>query len=86
MNIQTNQMAKAMRHEEESNALLHHLINVANEQAEINQALQSDALGKLVAFQPVNSRRTFCMAGTSSPKDDVVNRGLLLCEDTIDRE
>jgi len=43
--IKADKVTKAMGHKDEANTLLHHLVNVASETAQLDQALKSDALG-----------------------------------------
>ena len=86
VSVETDEMTKTVRHEDESNSLLHHFIDAACEHTELNKTLQRDPLRQLMALNPVGTWLEFLENGSGCLKHDIVDLSLLLCETTIDRE
>ena len=86
MGIKSDEVAKSMRHKEETNALFHHLTNVTSETTKGNEALQNNLLSQLVAINPIDAWREFRKDGARRLQYYVINLSLLLGESSVDRE
>ena len=84
--VKTDEVAKPVRHKEETNAFFHHLTNVTSKAAKLNEALQNDLLSQPVAINPIDSGREFRKDGASRPQDYVIDRSLLFGESSVDWE
>ena len=79
-------MAETMRHKEESNSLLHHLIDVTSNETKFNKSLEDDSLSSLVAFDPIDTWFENGEDVTGRLKNKIINLSLLLGKFTINWE
>ena len=86
MTVKSNEVTETVRHEDEADTLLHHLVDVSSEAAKFYKALQDAPLSELVAFDPVDTGSQHCEDGPRRSQHNVVNLSLLLSEHTIDGE
>ena len=86
MTIESDKVTQTMRHEDETNAFVLHLLDVALEAAEIYQTLENDTLCEEVHVDPVDSGTEFLHHSLRGVVDNVVDCSLLLSKLTIHRE
>ena len=86
MGIKSDEVTHSVRHENETNTLLHHLIDVSCEAAQLHKALKDGSLCKLMEINPVNAWLKLCKDAPGRFKDNIVDLSLLLGELPIDRE
>ena len=86
VNVEADVMAETMRHKEESNSLLHHLIDVTSNETKFNKSLEDDSLRSLVAFDPIDTWFENGEDVTGRLKNKIVNLSLLLGKFTINWE
>ena len=86
MGIKSDEVTHSVRHENETNTFLHHLIDVSCETAQLYKALKDGSLCKLMEINPVNAWLKFCKDAPGRFKDNIVDLSLLLGELSINWE
>jgi len=84
--VEANEVTKTVRHEDSAHVLLHHLLDVANEEAALDQLGETDALSKTVHVRPHHARLHLCLDAALHSKHSLVDITLVLSELAVCRE
>jgi len=86
MSIKADKVTKTVRHEDSTHVFLHHLIDITNEEATLDQFSKADTLSKTVHVRPHHTRLHLSLDTTLHSKHSLVDITLVLSELTIGRE
>jgi len=86
VSIKTDEVTKTVRHEDSTHMLLHHFVDVTNEEATLDHLGEADAFGKTVHVGPHHTRLHLCLNTALHGEHSLVDIALVLSELTVGRE
>jgi len=86
MSVKADKVTKTMRHEDGAHVLLHHLVDVTNEETTLDHLSEADTLSEAVHVRPHHTRLHLSLNTALHGENGLIDITLILSELTVSRE